>query len=96
MDGTEVIEYSFRWYYRRNRPGMPLSEQDARAKDTAGEEYTAVLPPRPGTPLPGPGDASVEGPAWALVTFGNAHGHLDVISGHSPWSASLSSFTQKS
>jgi hypothetical protein len=49
---TEVISYTFRWNSRRNRPGNPLSEEEARARDAAGEEYTAVLPPRPGTNFP--------------------------------------------
>ncbi|ONI88844.1 hypothetical protein ALI22I_17925 [Saccharothrix sp. ALI-22-I] len=44
--------YSFRWNHRRNRPGTELSEEEARARDAAGEEYTAVLPPRPGTRSP--------------------------------------------
>jgi hypothetical protein len=47
-----VNGYTFRWNYRRSRPGNPLSEDEARTKDAAGEEYTAVLPPRPTTISP--------------------------------------------
>ncbi|SDU33175.1 hypothetical protein [Jiangella alkaliphila] len=31
---------------------MPLTEEEARVRDGAGEEYTAVLPPRTGTTFP--------------------------------------------
>jgi hypothetical protein len=47
-----VTEYCYRWNQRRNEPGFVLSVEEARAKDAAGEEYTAILPPRPATTTP--------------------------------------------
>ena len=47
---------------------MPLTEDQARVKHSAGEEYTAIMPPRPGTRFP----VQVT-PAWktgvVVVTF---------------------------
>ena len=52
MSSTTDVQYTYRWNQRRNKPGNPLSEEEARARDAAGEEYTAVTPPRPGTSSP--------------------------------------------
>lgn len=49
---TGPVGYTYRWNHRRNKPGTPLSEEEARAKDAAGEEYSAILPARPGTESP--------------------------------------------
>jgi hypothetical protein len=52
VNATQVLDYTYKWNYRRNRPGQVLSEEEARLKDAAGDEYTAVMPPRPGTTRP--------------------------------------------
>lgn len=68
MHASKVTGYTFRWDHRRNEPGTPLSEEEARAKDAAGEEYSAILPPRPGTR-----SAVLVTPVWrtgvVVVTF---------------------------
>lgn len=47
-----MVNYCFKWNYADNAPGEPLTEAEARAKDGAGEEYTAITPPRPGAQSP--------------------------------------------
>lgn len=73
VDAAGVIEYRIRW----NQPGTPLSEAQARARDAAGEEYTAVLPARPGTHGP-----VLVTPAWrtgvVVVTFLDGAGRRSV------------------
>ncbi|MFI6300115.1 hypothetical protein ACIBEJ_51580 [Nonomuraea sp. NPDC050790] len=49
---TDMMSYVLRWNHRRSEPGTPLTEEQARARDAKGEEYTAILPPRPGTRSP--------------------------------------------
>jgi hypothetical protein len=46
------ITYCFKWNTRRKRPGVPLSEAEARARDAAGDEFTAVLPTPAGSSYP--------------------------------------------
>ena len=50
-EATSQVTYCFKWNARRNRPGVPLSEAEAQARDAAGDEYTAVLP-QPGSSHP--------------------------------------------
>jgi hypothetical protein len=63
-----MVDYCFKWNYADNEPGEPLTEAEARIKDGAGEEYSAVMPPRPGTKSP-----VVVTPVWksgvVVVTF---------------------------
>ncbi|MCP2163568.1 hypothetical protein [Goodfellowiella coeruleoviolacea] len=47
-----MVDYCFKWNYADGAPGEPLTEDEARVRDSAGEEYTAVMPPRPGTKSP--------------------------------------------
>lgn len=47
-----MVEYCFKWNYADGGPGVPLTEDEARAKDAAGAEYTAVMPPRAGSRSP--------------------------------------------
>jgi hypothetical protein len=47
-----MVDYCFKWNYADGAPGMPLTEDEARIKDSAGEEYTAIMPPRAGTKSP--------------------------------------------
>jgi hypothetical protein len=39
------VTYCSSWNWRRHRPGIPLTEAEARARDAAGEDYIAVVPP---------------------------------------------------
>lgn len=63
-----MVDYCFRWNYANGVPSEPLTEDEARARDGAGEEYSAIMPPRPGTRSP-----VLVTPAWktgiVLVTF---------------------------
>jgi hypothetical protein len=72
-----VISYTFRWNSRRNKPGNPLTTEEARARDAAGEEYTAILPPRPNTNYP-----VLVTPVWktgvVVVTFIDDFGRQSV------------------
>ncbi|MFC4564674.1 hypothetical protein ACFO4E_22680 [Nocardiopsis mangrovi] len=43
MASAEVT-YCHRWNSRRARPGSPITEDEARESDAAGEEYTAIVP----------------------------------------------------
>jgi len=47
-----MVDYCFKWNYADGEPGVPLTEEEARVKHDAGEEYTAVMPPRTGTKSP--------------------------------------------
>ncbi|TWD83151.1 hypothetical protein FB561_4309 [Kribbella amoyensis] len=47
-----MVRYCFKWNYADSCPGDLLTEEEARSRDSAGEEYTAVLPPRDGTTAP--------------------------------------------
>jgi hypothetical protein len=69
-----MVDYCFKWNYADGIPGVPLTEDQARAKDGAGEEYTAVMPPRAGMESP-----VLVTPAWksgvVVVTFLDDGGH---------------------
>jgi hypothetical protein len=45
---AEPIAYCESWNGRRNRVGIPLTEDEARARNASGDTFYAVLPPRPG------------------------------------------------
>jgi len=47
-----MVDYCFKWNYADNEPGEPLTEAEARVKDGAGEEYSAIMPPRTGMKSP--------------------------------------------
>ncbi|GAA4411123.1 hypothetical protein ACFQV2_11860 [Actinokineospora soli] len=47
-----MVNYCFKWNYADGAPGEPLTEAEARVKDGAGEEYTAIMEPRPGAQSP--------------------------------------------
>jgi len=47
-----MVDYCFKWNYAAGGPGVPLTEDEARVKDSAGEEYTAIMPPRLGMKFP--------------------------------------------
>jgi hypothetical protein len=47
-----MVDYCFKWNYADGEPGVPLTEEEARVKDAAGEEYSAVMPPRDGMRFP--------------------------------------------
>lgn len=63
-----MVNYCFKWNYADGTPGEPLTEAEARVKDGAGEEYTAIMPPRAGTKSP-----TLVTPVWktgvVVVTF---------------------------
>lgn len=37
------VTYAFRWNERRSKPATPLTEQQARERDSRGDEYAALL-----------------------------------------------------
>jgi len=47
-----MVDYCFKWNYADGGPGVSLTEDEARVKDGAGEEYSAILPPREGMKFP--------------------------------------------
>jgi hypothetical protein len=47
-----MVDYCFKWNYADGAPGVPLTEEEARVKDSSGEEYTAIMPPRTGMTSP--------------------------------------------
>jgi hypothetical protein len=47
-----MVAFCFKWNYVDGTPGIALTEDEARSKDSAGEEYTALLPPRDGMRFP--------------------------------------------
>lgn len=47
-----MVDYCFKWNYADNLPGEPLTADEAASRDAAGEEYTAIMPPRAGTTSP--------------------------------------------
>ena len=63
-----MVNYCFKWNYADGAPGEPLTEDEARAKDAAGEEYTAIMPARAGAASP-----TLVTPVWktgvVVVTF---------------------------
>ncbi|TDD62651.1 hypothetical protein E1263_02740 [Kribbella antibiotica] len=63
-----MIEYCFKWNYADGRPGVPLTVDEARDRDLAGTEFTAILPARLGSTSP-----VLVTPVWAtgvlVVTF---------------------------
>jgi hypothetical protein len=63
-----MVNYCFKWNYADNAPGEPLTEAEARVKHEAGEEYSAVMPPRSGAQSP-----TLVTPVWktgvVVVTF---------------------------
>lgn len=63
-----MVNYCFKWNYADGTPGEPLTEAEARVKDGAGEEYTAIMPSRPGAKSP-----TLVTPVWktgvVVVTF---------------------------
>jgi hypothetical protein len=50
MTWTDTVTYCFKWNFRKNRAGELLTEEEARARDASGEEYTAVVPTQEGSP----------------------------------------------
>src|SRR5688500_12851520 len=64
----DMVNYCFKWNYADGTPGEPLTEAEARVKDGAGEEYTAIMPSRPGAKSP-----TLVTPVWktgvVVVTF---------------------------
>jgi hypothetical protein len=46
MSEPGVIEYCHSWNSRRNRVGVPLTEEEARARNAAGEQFIAALRPK--------------------------------------------------
>jgi hypothetical protein len=47
-----MVDYCFKWNYTEGAPGLSLTEDEARVKDGAGEEYTAIMPSRAGMESP--------------------------------------------
>ncbi|MGW5052725.1 hypothetical protein [Actinokineospora sp. NPDC004072] len=47
-----MVDYCFKWNYADSAPGEPLTEDEARVRDAAGDEYTAIMPPRTGAKSP--------------------------------------------
>jgi hypothetical protein len=45
MSARGEVEYCQTWNWRQHRPGVSLSEADARALDAQGEQFIAVLRP---------------------------------------------------
>lgn len=44
MSSSEQVTYCFKWNFRRQRAGTPLTAAEARDLDATGDEYTAVVP----------------------------------------------------
>jgi hypothetical protein len=51
-EAAPQITYCFKWNVRRKRPGVTLSEAEARARHAKGDEYTAVIAPPAGNGYP--------------------------------------------
>ncbi|SDE00490.1 hypothetical protein [Actinokineospora iranica] len=47
-----MVDYCFKWNFADGAVGIPLTEAEARARDVAGEEYTAIMSPRAGAKSP--------------------------------------------
>ncbi|WP_433336095.1 hypothetical protein [Spirillospora sp. CA-294931] len=47
-----MVDYCFKWNYADGVPGEPLTEAEAQTRDDTGEEYTAIMPSRPGAASP--------------------------------------------
>ncbi|MBX9388414.1 hypothetical protein ACFPZ0_09715 [Streptomonospora nanhaiensis] len=54
----EVVEYCLTWNFRRGRVGVPMSQEEAEARNESGEEYTAVVS------VPGGGQPALVTVAW--------------------------------
>ncbi|GGM10420.1 hypothetical protein [Micromonospora yangpuensis] len=76
MSEPGEIEYCHSWNVRRNRVGVALSEDEARGRDAAGEQFIAALRPRGSRQ---PVLVTVSGQTDTIsVTFRDQHGRQNL------------------